>query len=593
MVFVYQCVEKKNKKYYRNSLMKDTYLKRVLGEECFTKVQSSRVLMVGAGGLGCELLKDLVLTGYGEIHIVDLDTITLSNLNRQFLFRKTDIDKSKSLTVAKAVESFNYLGAKLVPHHGNIMDTKLFPLEWWQQFNYIYNALDNLEARSYVNAMCLLLKTPSMDSGTEGYQGHVFPILPYQSSCFDCQTHPAPKTYPVCTIRSTPSLPVHCITWAKEFLFKQLFDEQESGLNDSGAIAKDTDNDAEIETLLQEANELAELRAKIKHSDTFFKELVNKIYDVDIERLLKIDTLWQSRRQPTPFKLKEYEIVEVDLLDTKVWSIAENLYALYASSTNIQRRLKDEGFISFDKDDDDAMTFVAAASNLRSFVFHIETKSKFDIKEIAGNIIPAIATTNALISGFASAIGTQYFQRDASAHLLHTSQAPKYAIVSASIGPPNPRCPSCSAYREVLHVNKHDLDSLTLQWLVDQLAPLYNSEISIQVGQSRLIYDIDFDDYVLVKLSQVPGLSEGILVQDDSNRLQNLILYLVVGDETRFPEIALKEKPVVEESESDDSDDGIALMEGGTIEEDVSSDSSDVEIIEPLAKRHHNDNTGR
>lgn len=397
----------------------------------------------------------------------------------------------------------------------------------------------------------------------------------------------------MCTIRSTPSLPVHCITWAKEFLFKQLFDEQESGLNDSGAIAKDTDNDAEIETLLQEANELAELRAKIKHSDTFFKELVNKIYDVDIERLLKIDTLWQSRRQPTPFKLKEYEIVEVDLLDTKVWSIAENLYALYASSTNIQRRLKDEGFISFDKDDDDAMTFVAAASNLRSFVFHIETKSKFDIKEIAGNIIPAIATTNALISGFASAIGTQYFQRDASAHLLHTSQAPKYAIVSASIGPPNPRCPSCSAYREVLHVNKHDLDSLTLQWLVDQLAPLYNSEISIQVGQSRLIYDIDFDDYVLVKLSQVPGLSEGILVQDDSNRLQNLILYLVVGDETRFPEIALKEKPVVEESESDDSDDGIALMEGGTIEEDVSSDSSDVEIIEPLAKRHHNDNTGR
>ena len=44
--------------------------------------------MVGAGGIGCELLKDLVLTGYGEIHIVDLDTVTLSNLNRQFYFVK-------------------------------------------------------------------------------------------------------------------------------------------------------------------------------------------------------------------------------------------------------------------------------------------------------------------------------------------------------------------------------------------------------------------------------------------------------------------------------------------------------------------------
>ena len=53
--------------------------------------------MVGAGGIGCELLKNLVLTGFGEIHIVDLDTIDLSNLNRQFLFRQEHIKKSKSL----------------------------------------------------------------------------------------------------------------------------------------------------------------------------------------------------------------------------------------------------------------------------------------------------------------------------------------------------------------------------------------------------------------------------------------------------------------------------------------------------------------
>ena len=60
-------------------------------------VLQSRVLMVGAGGIGCELLKNLVLTGFGEVHIVDLDTIDLSNLNRQFLFRFEHIKKSKAL----------------------------------------------------------------------------------------------------------------------------------------------------------------------------------------------------------------------------------------------------------------------------------------------------------------------------------------------------------------------------------------------------------------------------------------------------------------------------------------------------------------
>jgi molybdopterin/thiamine biosynthesis adenylyltransferase len=61
------------------------------------KAEQARILMVGAGGIGCELLKNLVLTGFGEIHIVDLDTIDLSNLNRQFLFRHEHIKKSKAL----------------------------------------------------------------------------------------------------------------------------------------------------------------------------------------------------------------------------------------------------------------------------------------------------------------------------------------------------------------------------------------------------------------------------------------------------------------------------------------------------------------
>src|ERR1700709_104417 len=58
-----------------------------------------------------------------------------------------------------------------------------------------------------------------------------------------------------------------------------------------------------------------------------------------------------------------------------------------------------EPMISFDKDDEDTLDFVTASANLRSIVFGIETKSRFDIKQMAGNIIPAIATTNAIVAG--------------------------------------------------------------------------------------------------------------------------------------------------------------------------------------------------
>jgi ubiquitin-like 1-activating enzyme E1 B len=71
-----------------------------------------------------------------------------------------------------------------------------------------------------------------------------------------------------------------------------------------------------------------------------------------------------------------------------------------------------EPIITFDKDDQDTLDFVTASANLRSIVFGIETKSRFDIKQMAGNIIPAIATTNAIVAGLCVLQSFKVLRRD-------------------------------------------------------------------------------------------------------------------------------------------------------------------------------------
>lgn len=117
-----------------------------------------------------------------------------------------------------AAQKFNP-NVKIVAHHANIKD-HAYSVPWFRGFKIVFNALDNLEARRHVNKMCLAADVPLIESGTTGFNGQVQVIKKGVTACYDCTVKETPKTFPICTIRSTPSQPIHCIVWGKSYLLK-------------------------------------------------------------------------------------------------------------------------------------------------------------------------------------------------------------------------------------------------------------------------------------------------------------------------------------------------------------------------------------
>ncbi|MCQ2821306.1 MAG: ThiF family adenylyltransferase [archaeon] len=194
-----------------------------------------QVLVVGAGGLGCEILKNLALCGVKNIYVVDLDTIELSNLNRQFLFRQADIGKYKAEVAAEYIKK-KYPDINI---KSSIKKVQAFTDDFFRSFHVIIGGLDNVEARRYLNEKVHDLVTydengeinpesviPYVDGGTEGFRGQSRVIIPYTTACFECTVNAATErnTYALCTIAQTPRIPEHCIEYAYIILWKQNHD---------------------------------------------------------------------------------------------------------------------------------------------------------------------------------------------------------------------------------------------------------------------------------------------------------------------------------------------------------------------------------
>jgi ubiquitin-activating enzyme E1 len=205
----------------------------LIGSDLLKLIKDSRLFMVGAGAIGCELLKNCAMIGFGcgpagSVTLTDPDSIELSNLNRQFLFREKHISKPKSLVAASVVQTMNedYNG-KIVARLEKVCDEteEVFSDEFIQRQSICLNALDNVKARVYMDQRCVKNHVPLLESGTLGPKGHVQVIVPGVTENY-AQVRDANEEHniPVCTLKMFPEEPVHCMEWAKdrfEVLFAQ------------------------------------------------------------------------------------------------------------------------------------------------------------------------------------------------------------------------------------------------------------------------------------------------------------------------------------------------------------------------------------
>lgn len=453
----------------------------VFGKEYQEKISNVTQFLVGAGAIGCETLKNWAMIGLGtgpkgKILVTDMDQIEKSNLNRQFLFRTKDVGQLKSECASAAVQAMNpELNGKIVTLRDRVgADTEhVFNEEFWNGLDGVTNALDNVEARTYVDRRCVFFRKPLLESGTLGTKGNIQVVLPFITESYSSSQDPPEKSFPMCTLKSFPNRIEHTIAWARDVFQTYFVGPPESVnmyLSQPDYIKQTLKQAGNEKQTLEHLRDFLVTEKPLTFDDciVWARQQFEAQYNNAIQQLLynfprdsktsSGQPFWSGpKRAPTPLKFDSTSPTHLGFVIA-----GANLHAFnygiknpgadkgyyrrvvddmiipeFTPSSNVKIQANDNdpdpnaqpagaasdedelqtlvsslpspkslaGFrlepVEFEKDDDTNhhIDFITAASNLRAENYDIPQSDRHKTKFIAGKIIPAIATTTALVTG--------------------------------------------------------------------------------------------------------------------------------------------------------------------------------------------------
>jgi len=440
----------------------------VLGNLMMCRLFDGKLFVVGAGAIGCEHLKNLAMMGVRDITITDMDMIELSNLSRQFLFRKQDIKKPKSTTAAIKIRSMNP-DIRVSAHENRVShDTSnIYDRKFYDRLDCVLNALDNVDARIFVDERCVEYGKPLLESGTLGTKGNIQTILPHLTESYGSIRDQPEEQIPVCTLKLFPYHYNHVVQYARD-LFEGYFNRIPTNYRratNPSQLPKMTPTD--LNQCYEDCRTVLSFGKNFKNCIDFayaqwhllFRDMIDQILAKYPEDHLDDDgnRFWTGiKKKPQSLRFDQNDTLHMNMIisfaniwadcmgipnkkryaDTELGKYKKFIAKLKIPQPNRSADLeqrddsmdldvktiirsiglilkeieKKKGLIpeikpiEFEKDDDmnHHIDLITAISGLRANNYMIQKKDRMETKKIAGQIIPALATTTSLVSGFVS-----------------------------------------------------------------------------------------------------------------------------------------------------------------------------------------------